>query len=709
MKNVAIIDSDRNGLREGVGQLTRAGYQVNSMDTLESIRDLSGDDVPDILLFANDYPGLDSEHLCQQLRQDEAWKNVPLVIMVNSDDYNVIEKAFNDGVADFITKPTDWKMVAYRLQYLLSATHAHQKLNHAVSKIEKNEQDLLALQRVAKMGSWQWHVMSNELYCSPEVNRSLCIDDDDSLSYEKLLSFIAKDDLAKFKIAINKVLTDGRSRSIEHKIKAANGEEGVVLHRFMLNLDDSKEDELIISATMQNISDRKNFERKIYYMANYDCLTNLPNREKFAKQVSDSMYLAERTKTSIAIMFVDLDRFKRINDTVGHMAADKLLAHAAERIAGCLRNYDAIAKIDSQEIPAIASRFGGDEFALMIPHCNDLNNVASVAQRILDQICEPIYIEGQELYCTASIGISVYPDNARDLDTLLSQADAAMYDAKNASRNAFSFYSESMNRDAKQQLSLQNDLRTALQKNELFLLYQPKVDIIQNQLTGVEALLRWQHPERGLVMPDDFIPIAEESGLMNQIGDWVLTETGIQLANWINSGRAPINFAVNVSNRQFNNPGFIDRIAKIVSDPLIPHQYMELEITEGVVMNNIDESVDKLNQLKAHGVKLSIDDFGTGYSSFNYLKDLPLDMLKIDKSFIQDLEHNDNGPAIVKAIIDMSHALGLRVTAEGAENVSQVNFLQEHHCDEIQGYYYGKPGSLKMLSQLYERLRGVKK
>lgn len=436
-----------------------------------------------------------------------------------------------------------------------------------------------------------------------------------------------------------------------------------------------------------DITERKHGEERIQYLANYDALTGLPNRTQLNDHLKYAISLAKRNKGKLAVMFIDLDRFKDINDSLGHSIGDAFLIEMSKRLQLCLREEDT------------AARLGGDEFILMLPN-TDTSGVAKVAQKVLEVISVPCRIEAYDLSVTASIGVALYPDDGLDLEALSKNADTAMYRAKQDGRDAYRFFTTEMQASATRGMQLVTALRQALEQNQLHVHYQPQMSLTDGTIIGVEALLRWQHPEMGNVSPAEFIPVAEDSGLILPIGEWVLRTAVQQLKCWLDKGYLPMVMAVNLSAIQFRHPSLSSMVTRILEEEQVPAEYIELELTEGVAMYNPEAAIEVMNTLHELGVRLSIDDFGTGYSSLNYLKKFKVYKLKIDQSFVRDINTNLEDRAIVAAIISMSQNLGLQTIAEGVEVVEQLDYLREQGCNEAQGYYFSKPLAADALEAL---------
>ena len=444
-------------------------------------------------------------------------------------------------------------------------------------------------------------------------------------------------------------------------------------------------------------------------LAYYDALTGLPNRRLFLDRFNLELTNASRDAKGVAILHIGLDRFKQINDTLGLRVGDAVLREAGQRVEQSVRVSDPSEGLGSASSWVTLSRVGGDEFAVLLPEAAHFENAAIVARRILNAMAEPVRVEGQEVFVSASIGISVFPYDGKETDTLLKHASIATYHAKEHGRNTYQFYSREINARSVERLKLENELRKALKNDELMLYYQPKVDVKTGRMTGVEALLRWNHPKLGLVMPGVFIPLAEEAGLIVRMGEWVLQEGCRQAQAWHDAGLTGLGVSVNVSPQQFCQPGLMDAIRDALHRSGLEARYLTLELTESMIMENASRNIETLHEMKGTGLKISIDDFGTGYSSLSYLKRFPLDELKVDRSFLGDLQNGADDAAIVSAIIAMAHSLNLRVVAEGVETQRQLAFLKARGCDQCQGYLFAKPMPAEELTAMVERRRQATK
>ena len=457
---------------------------------------------------------------------------------------------------------------------------------------------------------------------------------------------------------------DGQVIWISENARAVTDEDGVVQH---------------YEGTVEDITERKLYEKRIEQQANYDTLTGLANRSLLNDRLQQSIMTAALYGTRLAVIFVDLDRFKYINDSLGHHVGDQLLCEMSRRLSSCVRDGDTV------------SRLGGDEFVLLLNGLGEVDAVASLMEKLLDEITLPWITQSGQFDVTSSIGIALYPDDGSDAQTLLKHADSAMYRAKELGRNNFQFFTEELNAMMMERLELETGLRRALERNQFCLYYQPRVDIRTGAITGAEALLRWRVSDHELMQPGKFIPVAEETGLIVPIGEWALREACQQNLAWQQAGLQPLVVAVNVSLRQFQRDDFLQTVSSVLQQTGLAAAALELEVTESSVMHNAERLIDMLSNIRALGVHISVDDFGTGYSSLSYLKRFPVDRLKIDRSFVQDILVDKDSEAIVRTIIALGHNLGLKLVAEGVENAEQVAYLLANGCDELQGFYYGRP------------------
>ncbi len=517
------------------------------------------------------------------------------------------------------------------------------------------------------------------------------------LKSERLINKYLKDVLDievvdKFEVSIKQVL---EQRSIKHF-------EFVIYHDrkiyyYEVRMMPVKSHGVI--ALIRDVTERKLAEEQIAFLAYHDNLTALPNNRLFKDRLEHAISQAERGNKLLAIMFLDLDRFKLINDTMGHSAGDELLKITSQRLIEAVRKTDSVA-INASGASSSIARFGGDEFTILLDDVENIQAIIHIAERIVENVSQPMMLGRQEVHISTSIGIAIYPEDGKQADEILKHADSAMYHAKAQGRNNFQFFADSMNKSSVELLALENNLHKAIEHNELCLYYQPQVSVVTGQVVGMEALIRWQHPERGFVSPGVFIPVAEETGLIMQIGEWVFREACTQGVNWINAGYILEKISVNLSARQLKDEGLPALIAKTLEETGMPAEKLCIELTETALILDPDVALARLKKIKAMGVTLSLDDFGTGYSSLSYLKRFPIDTLKIDQAFIRDIKVDHEDAALVKAIIAMAHGLDMEVIAEGVEIQEQLEFLGANACDTIQGYLFSRPLPAKEMEAL---------
>ncbi|AFJ03112.1 diguanylate cyclase/phosphodiesterase (GGDEF & EAL domains) with PAS/PAC sensor(s) [Methylophaga frappieri] len=492
------------------------------------------------------------------------------------------------------------------------------------------------------------------------------------------ISRIHPEDVPKVQLTLHKVLQSDTPLTNQFRFQHVDGHYIHVQDHLFATPETSDDGHQQIVGVVLDVSHQQKAEQKISFLAHHDVLTKLPNRALLSDRIMQAMSVCERYHQCLALLYLDLDRFKFINDSLGHAVGDQLLIAVADRLKKLMRDQDTVC------------RTGGDEFIILLPD-TDADGAAHVADKLIDKLTAHFDIENNQLFITVSVGISIYPENGRDADTLNKHADTAMYRAKQAGRNQYQFFTQEMHAQIAHKMELEHALRFALSQNQLNLVFQPQIEVKTGRIMGAEALLRWQHPQLGQISPQTFIPIAEETGLINTIGNWTLHQAISQCRQWLDSGHQEVQVAVNLSAVQFNNPTLVSTIETILAEYHLPAQYLELEITESVAMINIELTIKQLESLAALGIRLSLDDFGTGYSSLNYLKKFPIDTLKIDQGFVFDMLEDEDDAAIVDAVITLARSLGLNTLAEGVETQAHADALQIKGCDFMQGYYFSKP------------------
>ncbi|HXV19362.1 MAG TPA: EAL domain-containing protein [Desulfuromonadales bacterium] len=562
------------------------------------------------------------------------------------------------------------------------------ELKRAEEALRQSEERLKRAQEIALLGSWELDLADNKLTWSDETYRIFGLQPQVfEATYEAFLEAVHPDDRSAVNEAYSASLREGRDAyEIEHRVVRKSTGEIRYVHEKCEHFRDETGRIVRSAGMVHDITERKQAEdrlrenqKHLQHLAYHDLLTGLPNRLLFREHLVKSMAAARRAESKVAVLLLDLDRFKNINDSLGHQAGDKVLREAADRLKYWLRQSDTVA------------RLGGDEFGIILNQIDDYNQAAAVAGKLLATLPQPIIVDNHELAVTGSIGISVFPADAEEEENLLKFADTAMYRAKERGRNNFQFFTPDMNARTHEFLLMETALRKALDNEQFLLHFQPLIDLEQENIVGVEALIRWRHPTLGLVSPADFIPLAEETGLIIPIGDWVLETACTQARLWQDQGLPPLRMAVNISGRQFREPDFVDKVERILQASGLHPQCLELEVTESVVMENVEKSIMTWIDLKVLGISLSVDDFGTGYSSLSYLKQFPIHSLKIDRTFVRDVTSDTNDAAIASAIIALAHTMGLKVVGEGIETEEQLRFLKDGGCDMGQGYLFSRP------------------
>ncbi len=647
---------------------------------------------PSIVLLDVMMPEMDGFETCVKLRQLPGGDRTPVILLTGLDDEESIGRAYTVGATDFMIKPFNEVILVNRMRYILKASRTLQELWDSQARLDN-------AQRIAHLGNWEWNSETNELSGSDEFYRVLGLGHRAALPLDSFLHCVEPDDRESVRNAFDEAVHGGLPVDLRQRIISPNGTQRIV-HLQSEAVVEVGGKTVNITGTIQDISELQRFEEKIHFLAHYDSLTRLPNRALFRDRVDQALAYAKRHGTNVATMFLDLDRFKRVNETLGHQVGDMLLQQVAERLRNTVRDSDSVSRIGGEM--GTMARLGGDEFTVLLTGMTHSEHAAKVAKCILQVLARPFHLGEHEVTVTGSLGIACYPEDGKDVDELLKHADIAMYSAKAGGKNAYRFYSRTMNATAFQNLVLENDLRKALEAREFVVYYQPRVDVPSGQIVGMEALLRWQHRVMGLTSPDVFLHVADEAGFTDSIDEWVLREACTQNVAWQAEGLSKTVVSVNVSNSWFRKRDLAESIERILRETGMDPQYLELELTEGIIVKQEDVAARTARELKALGLKLSVDDFGTGCSSLSHLRRFPIDILKIDRLFIRDLMSNEDDAAITKATIAMAHNLKLRVVAEGVETTEQLAFLQEHKCDEVQGFLFSAARSAKEMTELLE-------
>jgi diguanylate cyclase (GGDEF)-like protein len=688
---ILVVDDDPLYGMLAIESLQQADFDAQLLTTGDALLRSVAQSCPDLVLLDVELPDANGFELCARLRSLPAMADVPIVMVTGHDDTSSIARAYEAGASDFINKPILWAMLPHRVEFLL---RAHANMDALRISEQRNRALLQALPDtlfiVDAAGNIHEHIIGDEARSQQsQVGRSL--------------SDVFPADAARAICeGLRSALESGNATTHEFEIGAGEA------HRaFEARMRPQSDGRVLI--VLRDATERRRIEARIQYLAYYDTLTGLPNRQLFVRELRRAIRLAERTATQVALLYLDLDRFKRINDNLGHSVGDSLLQSVARRLEGAVRPGDAIANAQArpQSQQSRIARLGGDEFVILLTGLTEEQQAALVANRVRLALSEPFTCSGHRFVVTPSIGIAMFPQDGNDIEDLLIKADLAMYRAKEQGRNGHVFYGESMSIRSLGRLELEGELRNAIDANDFMIYYQPKLDLHTSQIIGVEALLRWKHRTRGWIPPDTFIPIAEETGLIITLGEWVIREACRQLRTWRSQGIANLAISVNVATQQFEREDFVDSVLSNMLKYGVEPGQLEVEITESALMRHIGDTITALQKLRDAGVILSIDDFGTGYSSLGYLKQFPVDTLKIDRSFVKDLHSSSDDAAICAAIIAMARELRLKVVAEGVEVQEQLDFLRLHGCDQIQGFLISKPVPLTDLDRLLPQRRIV--
>ncbi len=693
--NVLLVDDDEVNLLLTALALRERGFHIVEAASGERALEQLAGWTPDIIVLDAMMPGLDGFATCAKIRAMHGLENVPILMLTGLDDDASIAHAYEVGATDFFVKATQWSLLAGRLRYLLRSSRTRIELEHSKSKLAR-AQDL------ARMGSFDWlrnrrslamsveglRVFGHGLSESPSLRTLLRLVEPDA---RRALFRLLRDVFRHSSVLATDVplhLLDSRQRIIHVEAEPEFNEQGQAIG---------------YTGIVQDVTDRRVAEDKIRHLANFDALTGLPNRRQLIWRAERAVEHARRLDHQFALLLIDLDRFKIINDTLGHSAGDELLMEVARRLRGCVRHsdqvldgaYDGSSPRSHRSLEAVG-RLGGDEFVALLPEVIDDRDAERVAMRILEEMRQPIFVGGQECFVTASVGVALYPRDGNTVADLMRNSDVAMYAAKGQGKNSSTTYGPQLAGRGREKLELESALHKAIERNELVLHYQPKIDVRSGRMVGVEALMRWQRAER-LVPPVEFISLAEETGLIVPMSEWALREAALQARLWQQSIGYAESIAVNLPSRLFERSDLIESIHQAVTSQGVPHRVVMLEITEDNLMKDLQNVIPALHRLNEIGVEIAIDDFGTGYSSLAYLTTLPISELKIDRSFVRDLGVTPQSAAVVTAIIALARSLGLRVIAEGVETLRQMEVLNRLGCSAMQGFLFSRPVPPKQL------------
>lgn len=688
---VLIVDDEAKSRDRLACLLAPGGYDTTSAASGEEALSSVASEAPDLILIAQTMPGIDGCQVASILKADPATENIPIIMVTGVEDTGMREAGLEAGAEEFLSKPVDPTELGLRVRNLLRLKDMGDLEDQVLvleQKIAARTADLLRFRTAMNATPDALMLVSRDTMHFVEVNDTTCA----------MLGYTRAEMLTLGPVALGAATHDELEAMFEPtpggRIKPRlsevtlhckdGGSVDVEIHRQALL---SGNDWIIVSV-VRDITERRVAQQILQYQASHDVLTGLPNRAWFYEALHSTVRATHSASPRVAVVFLDLDRFKNVNDTLGHAMGDELLVQFSARLATCVGERDTVA------------RLGGDEFGLILMLDHDPAHAATVAGRIAEVLYPPFNLRGFEVIVTASVGITVHPQDGADPEVLIKYADTAMYEAKQAGRDTYRFFTAQMNADALQRQDLEHALRKAVENEEFELYYQPKLQLGADTIVGVEALLRWDRPGHGLVSPGLFVPVLEETGLIVRVGRWVIDTACRQIKAWTLQKTGPMQVSVNIAGRQFAEGDLEGDVMRALAEHDVPAALLELELTETSLMINTERTMQCLSNLRARGIQVSVDDFGTGYSSLAYLRRFPIDKLKIDIAFIRDVTTNAEDAAIVNAIITMAHSLSVKVVAEGVETPAQKAFLLAHGCDQIQGYLVSRPLPANLVTSL---------
>jgi diguanylate cyclase (GGDEF)-like protein len=678
-ERVLLVDDDQ-GLRLTTGEVLKgAGFIVDEAASGEEALEHFEQQVPDLVLLDATMPGLDGYQVCQHLKRCSEYRFVPVVMVIPGKDMDAVNLAFASGADTVATKPLDYTSLVQRLCFRLSAAQETRILS-------ENKERLASAQRIARLGCWRWDARTDELSLSDEILTML--NSNPESGFRKLADFLERihpEDKEFIHDSITAVLDGVPQQPADFRLRTDDNKEIIVHQEIQFAPDSSK----IVLGIIQDITQQHTAEQRIRQLAYFDELTGIPSRAYFYQHVGSLIKGALRQGEKFSLLYLDLDGFKDVNESLGHDAGDVLLKVIAGRLQHVLRDSDFVA------------RLSGDEFCILVDNIEDQYDAADVAQRCLEEINRPVKLVQQKLHPRCSIGIAHFPEDGRDLHALLKAADSAMYAAKEEGKHRYAFYQPALTSLAETRLQMEHDLRLALERDELELHYQPQIELQSGRMIGVEALMRWHHPAKGMIFPNDFIPVAERIGLIIDLGEWLLRTACAQAVAWREMGVPQLQMAVNISPTHFKEQSLATTIIDVLAETGCEASALELEITESV-MQTTGDNIDIYNHLRSIGIKIAIDDFGTGYSSLSSLKYLPIDCLKVDRMFVTDMLKDEDSSFLLGAIVNVGHALGLEVIAEGVETREQADALSDLGCEIVQGYVFSRPVTADRIPELAE-------
>ena len=657
------------------GMLVKA-LQKQNFDTIEASNGADGVELfrqqrPDLVLIDVLMPVMNGFEACLVMRSLDPHRTVPVIMLTGLDDVNSVDKAFDAGATDFITKPITWSLFTQRVRYAL-------KSREMDFELRKNRLRVDYALKVAMLGYWDWDLKTDEFSIPPAVLDMLGIDRGHKLIFPEMIKYVPAEDVDRVKHAFNDARTRGTRFVLEHRLQGIDNIERYVYQQCDVLMDEDKKPRYVLG-TIQDITALKRAEDMILHQAYHDLLTDLPNQTLFTERLTHAIKVAEHAKHQVAVIAIDIDRFQVINESLGHDIGNELLVAFAGFLSNLVNEADTVARIS------------GNEFAILLESPASTDEINQVITSVNQSLKESTFeLVGKKVFISLSIGVAIYPEDDIDAANLMQCANSAMRKAKALGGGQEHFYTHDMNRRVDDRLQMEADLHDALENDELELFYQPQINTDNRKVIAAEALIRWRHKKHGLVPPIRFIPLAEETGLIQLLGKYVLEQAIKKTSSWNQQGYN-LSVGINLSARQFMQPDLVEQIELLIQQYGINPGKIDLEITETIAMQDAENSISKMHHLKELGVKLSMDDFGTGYSSLSYLHRFPLDVLKIDRSFVKDILGGSDEGAIARAVIAMAHSMNLKVIAEGVETEEQFEFLKSHGCEVVQGYLISRP------------------
>ncbi len=684
---VLLVDDDEVNLLLTAIALRDRGFEITEAPSGTEALSRMAEWSPDIIVLDAMMPELDGFETCSLLREVPGFESTPVLMLTGLDDDASINRAYQVGATDFFVKSQQWSLLAGRLRYLLRSSRTRIELERSKAKLAR-------AQALARMGSFEWHV-GQRFTLATEALRVFSRGPQEPLDFIAVMRMVPHEDRTLFLRLLRNVIGHNAVLETDLAVTLLDGQQRVVHIEAEPEFNEHGK-AYGYTGVVQDVTDRRQAEDRIRQLAHFDALTGLPNRRQLIWRVERAIEQARRGGHEVGLLLIDLDTFKKINDTFGHGGGDELLVEVGRRLRSCVRHSDQVMEGMLENIGGrshrsleAVGRLGGDEFVALLPEIIDESDAERVAERVLEALREPFFVSGQECFVTGSVGIAIYPRDGLTMADLLRNSDVAMYAAKSQGRNSAALYTPQLAGVGREKLELESALHKALERGEIVLHYQPKIDVRSARMVGVEALMRWKRGDK-LVPPGDFIPLAEETGLIVPLSEWALKEAARQARVWQLSFGFADSIAVNLPSRMFERTDLVEHIHQCVSAYGVPHRVIQLEITENNLMKDLQNVIPSLHRLNEVGVEISIDDFGTGYSSLAYLTTLPISEVKIDRSFVRDLGITPQSSAVVTAIIALARAMGLRVIAEGVETMRQMDVLHRLGCSLMQGFLFSK-------------------